>query len=192
MMENISKILDAISQEAGVEADRIIENGEKNCREIRRACEEEAAAKCESIIARAEKRVREIERRSISQAGMEIRNIRLAARREMLDKAFSAAAGKLAALDKEARKTLYERCIEKYSCGSDITVQMNMRDSAELGSKLKVKGKNIGIDKNCGSFIGGLIIKESRTETNCTFEALVENAKKDMEPEIASVLFSQS
>ena len=109
MMENISKILDAISQEAEAEADRIIENGEKSCREIRKLCEEEAAAKCKSIIGRAEKTAREIERLSISQAGIEIRNIRLAARREILDKAFSAAEKKLADFDKEGRKALYER-----------------------------------------------------------------------------------
>ena len=189
-MENISKILDAISQEAEAEADRIIENGEKSCREIRKLCEEEAAAKCKSIIGRAEKTAREIERRSISQAGIEIRNIRLAARREILDKAFSAAEKKLADFDKEGRKALYERCIEKYS-SSDITVQMNVRDRAEIGSKLKVKGKNIRMDKNCGSFSGGIIIKESSCEMNCTFEALVENARKAMEIEIADILFSQ-
>ena len=49
---------------------------------------------------------------------------------------------------------------------------------------------NIIIDDNAGSFAGGLIIKEKDTEINCTFEVIIENAKKEMESEIASMLFS--
>lgn len=189
-MESISKILDAISAESRAEADKIIENGASSSREMRKLYEKEADMSRESIIKEAEKKAEEIRQRSVSQAGIESRNIKLSARREMLEKAFAMAEDKLAALDKADKKALYEKYIAEYSESDEITVQLNKSDSDEFGSKLKVKGININLDKNPGNFSGGLIIKEAQTETNCTFGVIVENTKKEMESEIAAVLFS--
>ena len=48
----------------------------------------------------------------------------------------------------------------------------------------------MNLDTKPGTFSGGLIIKEGSVETNCTFEVMIETAKKEMEAEIAAMLFS--
>lgn len=188
-MESISKILDAIAAEGKREAEKIAENSAHSCAEIAKLYEKEALADKESILKKAEKKAAEIQQRSVSQAGIESRNIKLSARRGMLEKAFTVALERLAAMGEDEKKALYEKLITKYSGESDITIKVNAADQ-ELAKKLTVDNKNITIDETAGDFSGGLIIKEKLTETNCTFDVIVENAKKDMEAEIASVLFA--
>lgn len=71
-----------------------------------------------------------------------------------------------------------------------MTVQLNEKDSSAFGKKLKVKGMEISLDEKTGAFSGGVVIKEPFLETNCTFEVMMEAAKKDMESEIAAMLFA--
>ena len=55
---------------------------------------------------------------------------------------------------------------------------------------MKADGIKVRVDDEAGSFSGGLIIREKDIETNCTFEVILEAARKEMETEIAAVLFS--
>ncbi len=190
-MEGIERITGAILREAREEADRIAENGRHDIREIEKLYEKEARVSEENILRAAEKRAHEIRQRSISGASIESRSIRLSARHEMLEKALSLAESKLAALDKNDKKALYESLIIRYSSGDDVMIQMNKADHNELGSRLKVKGMDIITDQKPGKFSGGIIIKEDKAEIDCTFRAMTENAGREMETEIAELLFSQ-
>ena len=190
MTDGIEKIMQVIFDEAQREAGRHEKNGERDAAEIRRLYEKEAGISEANILDAAEKEAERIRRRSISGASIESRNIKLSARHDVLEKVLDMAEGELAVLDKNRKKALYEKLISKYSSGSSVTVQLNERDAEEIGSKLKVKGMDISVDERTGSFSGGLIIKENRTETDCTFAAMAENAGKRMEAELADMIFS--
>lgn len=189
-MESISKILDAITAEGKADAKKIAENGRKNAAEAYRLYEREAGISEEAILGKAAKRAEEIQQSSMSQAGIESRNIKLSARRDALEQTFSKAAEKLAAVPAEQKKALYEKLIGTYSSGDAVVIQLNGTDKKDFGKKIKVKGIQITVEEETGDFSGGLIIKERDMETNCTFEVIVENAKKEMESEIAAMLFS--
>lgn len=189
-MESISKILDAITAEGEAEAEKILENGRKSAEETFKLYEKEARMDEDDIFEKAEQRAREIQQRSLSQAGIESRNIKLSARRNALEQAFALAAEKLASLEPKKKKALYEKLIAKFSTGQAVTVQLNEKDSSAFGKKLKVKGMEISLDEKTGAFSGGVVIKEPLLETNCTFEVMMEAAKKDMEAEIAAMLFA--
>ena len=189
-MESISKILNAISADGQAAADKIIAEAEKNAEELQRLYKKEAETAEKEIRLKAEKNVKEIHQRGLSRAGIESRNIRLSVRRRVLEEAFAKAEEKLVSMPENEKKDIYERFIEKNSCGDKVTVQLNEDDRKVFGKKLKAGKTNIIIDDNAGSFAGGLIIKEKDTEINCTFEVIIENAKKEMESEIASMLFS--
>lgn len=189
-MDSISKILDAITAEGDAEAEKILENGKKNAEEAFKLYEKEARIDEDDIFEKAEQRAKEIQQRSLSQAGIESRNIKLSARREAIEQVFSLAGEKLAGMEPKKKKALYEKLISKFSTSQKVTVQLNEQDSGEFGKKLKVEGVNISLDKKHGDFSGGLVIKEQSLETNCTFEVMIENAKKDMESEIAAMLFA--
>ena len=190
-MEGIERITEAILREAGEEADRIAENCKKDIIEIEKLYEKEARVSESNILRAAEKKANEIRQRSISGARIEGRSIGLSARHEMMEKALSLAESRLAALDKNDKKALYEGLIIRYSSGDDVLIQMNKADYNELASRLKVKGMDIITDPRPGRFSGGIIIKEDKAEIDCTFRAMTENAGREMETEIAELLFAQ-
>lgn len=189
-MESISKILDAISAEAKSEAAQIAQNGRKSSEEVLRLYQKEAEIERENILKKAEKEAKEIRQRSLSQAGIESRNLKLAARRKALEETFSLALQKLTDMTEDRKKAFYEKLIHKFSESDQVTVKLNEEDTAALGKKLEVQGIKVNLDTTPGTFSGGLIIKEGSVETNCTFEVMIENAKKEMEAEIAAMLFS--
>lgn len=189
-MKELSRVLDAIGDEAAEEADKIAQNAEKESRRIQMQYEQKARERRKEIIRTAEKKAAQIRQRSISHAGTESRNLKLCARHRILDEVLKRTEEKLTALDTNEKKTLYERIIAGCSSDRNITVTLNEKDARQIGTKLKVRGRNITIDSNAGSFSGGLIIKEKNTETDCTFHIMVETAGRQMESELAAVLFS--
>ena len=46
------------------------------------------------------------------------------------------------------------------------------------------------VDSEAGDFLGGLILREGEIETNCTFEVMIKDTKKEKESEIAAALFA--
>lgn len=194
-MNNISKILDAVSAEGKAEADKILENGEKNAQEVLKLYREEASIEEAAILKKAQKEADEITQRSVSQAGITSRNIKLTARREALEKTFSKALEKLTQLPESEKQNLYSRFIGAYSAGKKVTVVLNRQDNRAFGKKLVQKvsqdhGITVKIDKEDGDFSGGFILREGEVETNCTFEVIVKDAKKEKESEIAAMLFA--
>lgn len=194
-MENISKILDAISAEGRAEADKIRTAGAKSAEEIRKLYQEEASIEEESILKKARKEAEEILQRGSSQAGITSRNIRLTARRQALEDTFTLALERMMQLPDKTKQDLYAKLIGTYTGGTEVTVQLNQADSETLGKKLVNKAeKNYGIKvtvgEEPGAFLGGLILREGEIETNCTFEVMIQDTKKEKESEIAAVLFA--
>ena len=189
-MESISKILDAISAQSLAETDKIMESSRQEAEELQKLYEKEALKARDNILSKANAEADGIRQRNLSQAGIESRNLLLSARREAIDKVFAKAAERLASMPDTEKKALYEKLISRYSGSDEVIVQLNSNDKDKLGRKIKPDGVKMTIDKENGDFSGGLIIKEKTTETNCTFEVMVENAKKEMVSEVAAMLFS--
>ena len=189
-MESISKILDAISAQSLAETDKIMESSRKEAEELQKLYEKEALKARDNRLSKANAEADGIRQRNLSQAGIESRNLLLSARRETIEKVFAKAAERLASMPDTEKKALYEKLISRYSSSDEVIVQLNSHDKDKLGRKIKPDGVKITIDKENGDFSGGLIIKEKTTETNCTFDVMVENAKKEMVSEVAAILFS--
>ena len=189
-MESISKILDAISAQSMAETDKIMESSRQEAEELQKLYEKEALKARDNILSKANAEADGIRQRNLSQAGIESRNLLLSARREAIEKVFAKAAERLASMPDTEKKSLYEKLISRYSGSDEVIVQLNSNDKDKLGRKIKPDGVKMTIDKENGDFSGGLIIKEKTTETNCTFEVMVENAKKEMVSEVAAMLFS--
>ena len=189
-MESISKILDAISAQSLAETDKIMESSRQEAEELQKLYEKEALKTRDNILSKANIEADGIRQRNLSQAGIESRNILLSARREAIEKVFAKAAERLASMPDTEKKSLYEKLISRYSGSDEVIVQLNSNDKDKLGRKIKPDGVKITIEKETGDFSGGLIIKEKTTETNCTFDVMVENAKKEMVSEVAAMLFS--
>lgn len=190
-MDDISKILDAIEAEGKEEAERIIEKNRANIEELNRLYDREANIAGQDIFSQAEKDAHRIYKKNLSQADIKSRNIRLTARRNILEQAFAEAEKTLEKAPKNRKKDFYEKLIAKYGVGETAVVQLNAADKKLLGNKLKAEGVKIKIDDQAGDFSGGLIIKEGNIETDCTFETMIEQVKTEHEWKIADILFSK-
>ncbi|NLD19827.1 MAG: hypothetical protein GX663_06205 [Clostridiales bacterium] len=194
-MDNISKILEAIREDGQAEADKVFNEGRKRADAVKKLYGEEAHSEQEDIIRKAEKEADEITQRGISQAGIESRNIKLTARRQALEKAFGMAAEKLGQLSDDEKAGLYVRLIGKYGDTGKMTIVLNEKDKNAIGKKLikraeKEYGKEITLSERTGAFLGGVILLEDEVETNCTFEVILEDIKKETEADVAAMLFA--
>lgn len=177
-MDNLSKILDAIYAEGRAEAAEILKAGTRRAENLLKQYREEAEKEEAAILEKARRQAAELIRRTASRADIEGRRIRLQAKRRALQGVFSQALADMAKLSNKEKQDLYTRLIGKYAAGKDAVLTLNRADARALGKKLihgaeKEHGIKITLDTEAGGFLGGLILRQGKVETNCTFEALI-------------------
>jgi len=199
-MKGTEKIIEHIRADAQSQAEQILAAAQEKCAAISEEYEKKAsAAYLEKI--RSGKQVCEDRLEGVNRiAGMEARKSVLALKQEMVSASFDMAVDKLAALPEEQYVSLLARLAAEASVSGDEEVVLNARDRAAVGSavvgaaneKLAAAGKNakLVLSEAVGSFKGGLVLRRSNIEVNCTVELLVELSKGELSAELAAVLFA--
>ncbi|MEG0853139.1 MAG: V-type ATP synthase subunit E [Angelakisella sp.] len=197
-MNDMSVILERISEDAKVQAAGIIETAKKNCESIKAEYNKEAEQQKKAILSAAAAQAEAIRLRAASQSGIEQRNLKLETRRAAIDAAFEKAMETLCAMSDEKKVALYSEMAAQ-SVSGDAAVILNAAEKASIGeavikmaSKKLVSERKVNklyIATEVGKFRGGIKLREGNIETNCTFEVLIAQAKEEMEPEVAKILF---
>lgn len=189
-MYGLSMITEELLAKAHRNAERMLCESNDEVERIKKLYEKEAQLRTEKVMAAADREAEEIRQSSRSQAGIEGRNLKLSARHKVLDRVFHMAEEQLSGLDKPSKKALYEDIINAYCSSGQVEIRLNKADAAQLASSLKVNGMDIIIDKRAGRFSGGMMLNEGDVEMDCTFRAMTQRAREEMESEIADELFS--
>ncbi len=135
--------------------------------------------------------------RSRTNAQLEGRKAALERRRELIDRAFAAAFEKLCALTGQRREGLLFGLLIRESEGGE-TVRCAVRDRdvvngllQKVNAELLGRGlKPLALGENA-PLAGGFILASDKYEKNCSFEALLEDAKAACEGEVAGILFPE-
>ena len=199
-MIGIDKITARIESEAKEAADVIRAQAQTQAADIAAEFEKEAAAARASILERGTIKAQEREEGLISLAQMETKKMVLAAKQEVLDKAFALAGEKLAALPKDQKlQILSEMAVKASSTGTE-SVLLNARDREQIGDslvvctneKLKKAGRKheLTLSEETADISGGMILKDKKVEVNCSFETLLRLNKKEIAGQVAGLLFS--
>ena len=199
-MIGIDKITARIEAEAKEAADVIRAQAQTQAADIAAEFEKEAAAARASILERGTIKAQEREEGLISLAQMETKKMVLAAKQEVLDKAFALAGEKLAALPKDQKlQILSEMAVKASSTGTE-SVLLNARDREQIGDslvvctneKLKKAGRKheLTLSEETADISGGMILKDKKVEVNCSFETLLRLNKKEIAGQVAGLLFS--
>ncbi len=193
-MNGIEKITERIDGEAQAELDRLLGGAKKTAaatvERFRAQAEKESAERRD----RDKRAAAEREERLVSMAQLEARKTTLAARQELVEKAFSLALEKLCAMPEAdyiaaAAKLLCEAAPD--GCGAAV---FNPKDRARIGQKAvdaanqKLEGK-LTLSPETRDIRGGFILQNGSVEVNCTFETLVRLQKGVMSGEVAKLLF---
>lgn len=199
-MNGIDKITARIESDAAAEAAVTAQDTESRCAQIRADAEKQAQ---EHYWVRLKQGVKGIEDRSArlaSTADMEARKNILAFKQETVVSVFDRAERELLSMPKaDYIKFLTDKAAAASVTGREELV-FNAADKKSVAEKvlaaankaLEAAGKTaeLTVADDTGSFAGGLIIRQGSIETNCTVEALMEQARENMAAEVAALLFA--
>ena len=191
-MNGIERITARIEADGRAEAEAILEKGRAEAaaveEEYRRRAESERAALKEQ----AEKKAREREERLVSAAAMESRKTLLAARQEMVEKAFAQALDRLCSLPREEDVEVLAALLERCATGGEEVI-FSRADRERVGEETlkKAAGKQLRLAEETRPLRGGFVLRKGKVEVNCAFETLVRLQKGQCAAQAAKLLFPE-
>jgi len=194
-MDGIEKIVAKIKAEAKAEIEAITAEAKAEAEAIAADSAAKAQAITAELTAHGRKNAAEREERLASVALLDARNATLAAKQELLNKAFDRALEKLCTLEDEAYIDLLAKLLVKASRTGKEQAVFNQKDRARVGEQAVARanemlgGGALTPAENTHPIQGGFILVDGPIETNCAFETLVRLQKNGMAAEVAALLF---
>lgn len=194
-MNGIEKITQRIASDAQAEVDRILGDARDEAGHIAASYRAQADAEAAELAAKNEKAAAEREERLASAAQMEARKIQLAAKQEMVEKAYIQALDKLCALPEEQYVALLADLLVKASSNGKEEAVFSKEDRERVGKAAVEKanglsGKQLRLSEETQPIRGGFILKDKNVEVNCTFETLVRLQKAETAGAVVKKLFA--
>ncbi len=217
-MNGIEKITDRISADASAEIDRLMAEAKARSSDIAAKYRAQADAEAADLAARNAKAAAEREERLVSVAQMESRKTLLAAKQEMVGRAYDAALEKLCAMpDEQYVEVLASLLVQASSTGREEVV-FSPEDRERVGKAAVARANELLsgpkpeklVDKVAASVAaivkggeqltlsgetrpirGGFILKDANVEVNCTFDTLVRLQRAETAGTVAKTLFPE-
>ena len=196
-MNGIEKITQRIEADAHAEIDRILSEAREEADQITGRYKAQAEAEAASLAARNEKSAVEREERLVSVAQMEARKVQLAAKQEMVEKAYDLALEKLCAMpDAQYTEVLAGLLVQASSNGREEAI-FSPEDRERVGKAAVDKanaasGKQLKLSKETRPLKGGFVLRDENIEVNCTFDTLVRLEKAETTGAVVKKLFPEA
>ena len=197
-MDGIEKITGRINEDVQREIDALTADANREAGEITARYQAQAQQESAEIVERGRKAAAEREERLASVAQLEARKLELAAKQEMLQKAFDTALAYLLDLPEDKYVALLaDLAVRAARTGSEQVI-LSQKDRTRYGKqavtaaneKLGDKGR-LTLSQETRPIQGGLILSDGDVEVNCTFETLVRLQRGELDREVAKVLFDE-
>ena len=194
-MNGIERITQRISADAQAEIDRVLGEARAEAEKIAAKYQAQADAEAADLDAKNKKAAAEREERLAGTAQMEARKAALAAKQEMVEKAYELALKKLCSLPEEKyTAVLAELLVQASSTGKEEVI-FSDKDRRKVGKAAVEKankdgGKKLTLSGETREMAGGLILRDGQVEVNCAFETELRVLRDDMASEIAAILFA--
>jgi len=200
-MSNLDNLTSKIIKDAEVKKIEILNEATVKADEIIKKKTEEANKKASSILQKAEMESKTIKERIISKTDLEIRNKKLLAKQQVIEKVFDAAKEKLKAMNAEEFTKFIKNSIMALDIHGDEEIIINPVDREKLPEKfldevnksLISKGKlgNLKFNVKTHEIDGGFILSKNGIEINNSFDELVNSLKYELEYEVGKILFTE-
>ena len=194
-MNGIEKITQRIASEAQAEIDRILGEARDEAARITASYRAQADAEARDLEAKNERAAAEQEERLVNAAQMKARKVQLAAKQEMVEKAYIQALDKLCAMPKEQYVDVLAKLLVEASSNGKEEAVFSKEDRAQVGKAAvekanQISGKQLRLSEESLPIRGGFILKDKNVEVNCTFETLVRLQKAETAGAVAKTLFA--
>lgn len=197
-MDGIEKITGRIAADTEAEIASIQAEARRQADEITARYEAQAKREAEEIAARGRRSAEERQARLASVAQLDARKLELAAKQEMLAKAYDRAMERLTSLpDGEyvgLLAGLAGLAAEASSTGREEVI-LSQKDRARYGKQVVTQANerlgdgHLTLSVQTRPIRGGLILSDGDVEVNCTFETLVRLLRGEMDRTVVEVLF---
>lgn len=197
-MQGIENITRRIQADTQAEVDRILADAQQDADKIRAKYAAKADRETEDLLARGKALAQERVHCIHSAAQMESRKMTLAAKQELIDRAFELALEQLLSLPEEDYISLLADLALQAGSGTE-SILLNPKDREKLGQKvLTLVNKRAGEVGKTGKFTlspqtapiqGGLLLSGGAVEVNCALETLVQMQRTEAAGEVSRLLF---
>lgn len=196
-MSNLNNLTSKIISDAKLKAKETSDNAHKEESRILNESRAEAQAKKDSILQKAKQEAVTRRERILSNASLEVRNNKLKAKQEIIDKVFKEAVKRVSNLSAGE----YENFVKNYILSLNISGDEEIIESENgkipqdllknINSSLKEKGRKgeLVVSTKKRDIGSGFILSKNGIEINCTFEALVLSLRDELENHVVSALF---
>ncbi len=195
-MNGIEKITGRIRADAQAEADAILAAARKEAGETEASFRRQAEGERALLLAKAEKAAAEREERLVSAAQMEGRKTILAARQEMVEKAFDTALERLCSMPEDQYVQVLVGLVQKASSTGSEEVLFSPADRKRVGKAVvegaNATGKHLTLSGETRPIRGGFILRDGSVEVNCAFETLIRLEKGRSAAQAAKILFPEA
>jgi len=198
-MNGIEKITERIAQDAQAEVAKVETEAKAQADAINAKYAAQAESERQSLLAAAHARADERMERLDSAAQMEAKKMLLAAKQEMLDKAFELALNKLTQLPEGEYVELLAKLAANSAATGEEQLILSQADRTRYGVKaatranelLAKEGKkaSLTLSEATRDIKGGLLLSDGAVEVNCAFETLVRLSRNEVVQEVAKALF---
>ena len=205
-MNGIEKITGQIDADVQKEIDAALDQARAQVREIEDRYASQAEAQAEAIRRKGEQDAALRQERLVDVAKLEARKTVLAAKQDMVGQAFDLALKKLLALpDQEyiallaklavaASRTGREQVIfsqkDRSRYGKQAVTMANEMLAKKAGPRAAESAGMLTLAEEARPMAGGLILRDGRVETNCSFEVLIHLQRDALSAEVARALFA--
>lgn len=196
-MNGIEKITGRIASDAAQEIESIQAEARRQAEEITARYAGQAERESQELLERGRRSAEERVERLASVAQLEARKLELAAKQEMLSKAYDKALEQLLNLPDQEYTALLADLAVKASSTVQEAVILSQKDRTRFGKQVvtlaneKRKDGRLTLSGETRSIQGGLVLSDGDVEVNCTFETLVRLQRGELDREISKLLFGE-
>ncbi len=197
MMSGLENILERIEKSATETANQIIAQANADAARITASGKEEAERQEAAINKQAQLDVASTNKRIQSAAEMTEKRIVLKAKQDAIDDVLAAAAGELKDLDDDEYFAQILNMGPKDAHSEDGIIKFSAKHrgrlpkgfQGQIDSAAAGKGR-LQIAEEPANIDGGFILVYGDIEENCSFDALIDASKEELQDEIGKILFS--
>lgn len=205
-MNGIEKITGQIDADVQKEIDAALDQARAQAREIEARYDSQAQTQAEAIRRKGEQDAALRQERLVDVARLEARKTLLAAKQDLVGQAFDLALKKLLELpDQEyiallaklavaASRTGHEQVIfsqkDRSRYGKQAVTMANDMLAKKAGPRADESAGRLTLAEESRPMAGGLILRDGRVETNCSFEVLIHLQRDALSAEVARALFA--
>lgn len=194
-MNGIEKLTARLNADAQAEIDQILAAAKAEADAVAADYAQRAEKAAADIIAKGTSAAQQREERLISMAGMEGRKDLLAAKQEMVGKAFDLALEQLCALpDAEYVAMLVKLALPAVVTGREQMI-FSQKDRTRVGKAVvtavneALPNGSLTLSEQTRPMRGGFILSDGDVEVNCAFETLVRLQRSEISGDVAKALF---